>query len=202
MVCHGTTSPLVHEQYIKELQKDPADPITYFSVRYKAEGWKPYYIKAGFKSGKEHIKKFNESSYGIAFLFMKRPSCYVCPFKRGRLLADITIADYHNITKDNPLYNKNGVSSMIVHTDKGMELISKTSDFIIKEVPVESAAKNAAYIKATPVRFNRKQFGKVFAEQGLAAAASLTSCRIDDLFEKIKKSVLQVFVDIKHMLRR
>lgn len=79
LICHGPTSPSVHRQYIQQIQC--SECLTYFSVRYKYKGWKPYFIKAEFNNNSNFIEEFHKSTYGIAFRELKRPSCGECPFK-------------------------------------------------------------------------------------------------------------------------
>lgn len=190
LICHGPTSPKVHTEYCQSLQEEHTGSISEFSVRYKKEGWKPYYIRAKYEDRYEHLEKFAESTYGIAFLYMKRPSCNVCKIKREKVYSDISIGDYHlafgGTVKP---YNPNGVSSCIVHTDKGMDLINGLEDFLIEPVTVKSVLYSEAYYKAIPQRKNRAEFGRVFSESGLEAACGLKSI---DRIEKelaLKKSL-------------
>ncbi|MPM42326.1 hypothetical protein SDC9_88991 [bioreactor metagenome] len=152
--------------------------IKEFSVRYKKEGWKPYYIKAAFEDGYEHLEKFAESTYGVAFLYLKRPSCNVCPIKRSKIHSDITIGDYHLAAggQFRP-YNPDGVSSAFVHTEKGGYLVSIADNFLIEDIPVRNALYSEAYHRAIPARRNRDEFGKALYTQGLDAACSLKSIK-------------------------
>ena len=184
LMCHGPSSPEVHKQYIKHLDDNCLDPIQFFSVRYKKDGWKPYYIKAVFKSGREHIEKFDGSLYGIAFLYFKRPSCNVCSIKRSRIHSDLTIGDYHLAAGGQfKPYNPDGVSSAFIHTEKGRYLVTIADNFYIEEIPVKNALYSEAYHRSIPARKNRSEFGRVFAESGLE-----TACRIRSI-SRIEKQL-------------
>lgn len=178
LICHGPTSLLVHKQFIQQLIDTQKCKVDEFSVRYKKEGWKPYYIRAKFKNGHEHLEKFAESTYGVAFLYMKRPSCNVCPIKRTKIHSDITIGDYHlAVGGQFKPYNPDGVSSAFVHTEKGDYLISIADNFYTEEIPVKNALYSEAYHRSIPARKNRDEFGKVFSSKGLDAACRLKSIK-------------------------
>lgn len=176
LICHGPTSPLVHKQFVQQLINKQKCEVDEFSVRYKKEGWKPYYIRAKFKNGYEHLEKFAESTYGVAFLYMKRHSCNVCQLKRSKIHADITIGDYHLAAGGQfKPYNPDGVSSGFVHTEKGNYLVSVADNFYIEEIPVKNAMYSEAYHRSIPARKNRDEFGKVISSEGLDAACKLKS---------------------------
>lgn len=176
LICHGPTSPLVHKQFIKQLIEKQKCDVDKFSVRYKKEGWKPYYIRAMFKNGYEYLEKFAESTYGIAFLYMKRPSCNACKIKRSKIHSDITIGDYHLAAGGQfKPYNPYGVSVALIHTEKGECLLSAADNFWTEEIPVKSALYSEAYCRSIPARKNRDEFGKAFSSGGLDAACKLKS---------------------------
>lgn len=178
LICHGPTSPLVHRLYVQKLINKQDGKINFFSVRYKKEGWKPYYILAGFDNGYEHLEKFAESTYGVAFLYLKRLSCNTCPIKRSKIHSDITIGDYH-LASDGQVqpYNKDGVSSAFIHTEKGSYLLSIADRFQAEEISVKNALYSEAYYRAIPARKNRTEFGKVISTEGLDAACRLKSIK-------------------------
>lgn len=76
-----------------------------------------------------------EFADGIAFLYLKRPSCNTCKIKRAKNHADITIGDYHLASggKFKP-YNSDGVSSVVVHNQKGDYLLSIAENCLIEEM--------------------------------------------------------------------
>lgn len=176
LICHGPTSPLVHKQFVQQLIDEQKCDVDEFSVRYKKEGWKPYYIRAKFRNGHEHLEKFAESTYGIAFLYMKRPSCNVCQIKRSKIHSDITIGDYHLAAGGQiKPFNKDGVSSAFIHTEKGAHLVSIAENFQAEDIPVKNALYSEAYHRAIPARKNRVEFGQVISTKGLDAACGLKS---------------------------
>lgn len=203
LICHGPTSPLVHEQYVQTLMNEQNCDIEEFSVRYKKEGWKPYYIRAKFSNGYEHFEKFAESEYGVAFLYMKRYSCNVCPIKRSKIHSDITIGDYHLAASGRiKPFNPDGVSSAFIHTEKGDYLASIADNFLLEEIPVKNALYSEAYYKAIPAKANRNQFGKTIAEKGLTAAASLRSIKVIDKVDELKHVLRRGGAKVKKLILR
>lgn len=168
LICHGPTSEKVHQEYCSDIINKARSQLRHFTVRDKKEGWKPYYIRADFENGQQHLEAFSQSTYGKAFLYMKRPSCNVCQIKRGKISADIVAGDFHYGygTKEEP-YHPYGVSNMLVYTQKGMDMLRMLQNFVLKEIPLEHVLHNASYLRATPVKNNRKAFGNAFASGGL-----------------------------------
>ncbi len=201
LICHGPTSEKVHQEYCSEIIDKANSSLCHFNVRDKHEGWKPYYIRADFENGQQHLERFSESAYGKAFLYMKRPACNVCQMKRGRIAADIVTGDFHYGygTKEEP-YHPYGVSSMLVYTTKGSDMLNILHGFVLKEIPVEHVLHNASYLRATPAKKNRQQFGRVFAAHGLHAACSLFSCRMIEFNESFIDGILGIAVRARRMI--
>lgn len=201
LVCHGVTSPKVLNEYIDSVNLTK-EKITYFSLRNKKEGWKPYYILTEANSETKYYEQFNTSLFGNAFLYLKRPSCNVCRIKRNAIHSDITLGDFHNILVTDSYYNKNGVSSAIVHTEKGDELLKNAEDVNIVQVDVNTAVKNRGYYEPIPAKKNRTEYGKVFSMQGLVDASQLKSCKKIEKQEKNKAKAIMFFVKLRSILRK
>ena len=88
------------------------------------------------------IKK---SGYYLAFMGQQsyRTACYQCPYASLDKPADITIGDYFEVKNDYPelfigddaIDDNGGVSCVIVHTDKGQELLEKAMEYLyLKDV--------------------------------------------------------------------
>lgn len=62
----------------------------------------------------------------------------MCRIKRENIHSDITLGDYHLASGGQVKpYNRYGVSSVIVHTKKGKELIEEREHFCLESVPVK-----------------------------------------------------------------
>lgn len=176
LICHGVTSLKVHKEFIrKELEANNELVINDFSVRYKRDAWKPYYIYERFGSDKEVVKLFRPTVYGVAFHYLKRPSCNSCRFKiydeSYGMQADITIGDNHGVAKDDVSYHHWGSSVIISHSEKGEDLLVKIrGTFNIYEDNDRIISSNLALYRPFPEKTNRKQFSAVFRERGIYAA--------------------------------
>ena len=204
LICHGVTSPHVHKQYISNLlQAHQANHILFFSLRHKIKGWKPYYIKTIFDNDKVSLEKFENSTYGNAFIFFKRLSCNTCKIKRGYIRSDITLGDYHYGGKVRPvLSNSYGVSQIVVHTEKGNELLKEVEGLIYQKIGLNTVIRNIAYSWAIPKKWNRKEFGRAFARRGLNYAVNLPSCYIIRSEIHIKGIVMKRLSAIKQFMLR
>ncbi len=209
LVCHGVTSPLVHNSYIraiKENVKSAGSTLDFFSVRYKLTGWKPYYILAHFNDGEQSMEPFRSSVYDIAFRYLKRPSCNRCHFKYGDstsgLQADITLGDNHGVKKSSVTYNRWGSSIAIIHTDKGQLLFDSISPDIVSHEESDAIVRqNLALYKAFPQKTNRKSFSKAFVKRGLNAACKLPSVIINERIIGFRRDLLRLKRRIKGVRR-
>ncbi len=144
LICFGPVIPEVHRQYIEALEKKHHSHLKSFTVRHKAKGWTPMYIRAEFEDGREFLTLFPETDYGRAFNVYTREQCYKCRFKGANHQADMTIGDYWGLTPEMEGWNKNGVSIFIVRTEKGQDLISRIDpqEFALKSEDVSFAVEH------------------------------------------------------------
>lgn len=127
LICHGPTYAKVQSQYVEALEKKYNSKVVSFSVRYKAKGWTPPFIRAEFANGKVHEERFYESDFGFAFKAYSRSNCYHCQFKGSNHKADLTIGDYWGCTKEMQAYNPLGVSVIFCRSERGSELVDMLS---------------------------------------------------------------------------
>lgn len=120
LVCHGAPSPKLFDKYVKELEKDNGKLLNY-NFRDNSTGWDSYSNTATFKD-KKITDLSKENNYMKLFLsdVALRESCFNCSFKLGNKYSDITLGDFWGIKNHYPeMYNKSGVSAIIINTDKG-----------------------------------------------------------------------------------
>lgn len=208
LICHGPTSPKVQDDFITQLKQKNCTPITFFSVRYKLKGWKPYFIHAEYLSGKPYNKEFGVSDYGIAFQYLKRPSCYTCKYKYGNkefgIVSDLIIGDFHAVTKDMPHYNPMGVSEACVMTEKGKELISIIKDTcFVESIPLKKILTgNRALYESIPERKEKRLFLTIYREKGLYKACSLKEIKYPILkayYSKILRAAVRDLLKSLHL---
>lgn len=121
VACHGAPSPKVLSLYMKELKAKYGED-TQLDFRSKTEGWQDYKVTAF--SGDKHFfyenQKENIFMRGFLHELYSRPSCHECVFKVFQSQSDITLADFWGIKDVLPeLDSYNGVSLVLIHTDKG-----------------------------------------------------------------------------------
>ena len=203
LVCHGPTSPLVHKQYCYKLEEKYGSSLKEFSVRYKKDGkWKPYYIFALFEDESQYLEEFEKTSYNKAFQFFKRPSCNACVFKADKFDADLLIGDFHATKPGTDTFNENGVSSILVLTERGQEMMNGISeDFYYKEVDKAISTHQVAINRAVKVRVNRSKFSSVFQKKGLDAATRIPSVAVLEMVDHIKIKIKKTGVKVKKIIR-
>lgn len=136
--CHGAPRVGVYRKY-KELMERKYGKIINFNFRSKAEGWgKPNY-KINFKN-KTIVQSHSKNIYHLMFgtHHSLRRSCLKCNFRSIRRNADISLGDFWGIEKYYPKENmKDGVSAVLVSTEKGKKLVDECKNIILKKCQVE-----------------------------------------------------------------
>lgn len=202
LVCHGPTSADIQKQYCEELEKKFKSKIVFFTNRYKKDGnWKPFYNFMKFENGKIFIEKFHKSSFGSAFRYLKRPSCYICPIKDKSLMGDLMIGDYHYVEKGMLGYNPHGVSSAMVHNNKGKELISLIKEGInIVQISKRNALANAAIHHPIAEPKGALKYKQVYLNFGLIKAHNMWIVTKSNLERTFKAIFLEIAVKVKRIL--
>ena len=147
VICHGVPSPLLFKDYVSFIQKERKKIIAHINMKDKTNGWGNQSLKLVYKDGStEHgtllTNLWNRIYYSNKAL---RPSCYSCKFTDYSRCADIALGDYWNLNKFHPeIYNKNGVSLILIQTSKGINVFNNIRDSFFKiklnigEYPQES----------------------------------------------------------------
>ena len=142
LFCHGVPSPKLFTKYIKELEKDNNSKVINYNFRDKKTGWDSYSNTCRLKNNKEISQLQKDNNYMKLFLsdIALRESCYNCNFKLGNKYSDITLGDFWGVQKYYPeMYNKQGVSAIIVNTEKGQKIFEDISnDLSYKECKLEN----------------------------------------------------------------
>ncbi len=130
VVCHGVPTPKLFSKYIKELEDKYSDKVINYNFRDKSTGWDSYSNTVKF-SNKELSQLQSDNNYMKLFLsdIALRESCYNCNFKLGNKYSDITLGDFWGINNYYPdMYNKKGVSAIIINTEKGKSIFDSISN--------------------------------------------------------------------------
>ena len=140
LVCHGTPSPKVFEDYKKYLEKKYKSKIRNLTFRYKYKdkkyGLSTQAMKVEFTNGKIYKAHYSQDPYYSLFLnnYILRPSCYTCKFANFNKPADITLGDFWKVEKTMPSFQDwKGISLVIVHTEKGREIFNEIKNDVAYE---------------------------------------------------------------------
>lgn len=191
LICHGPTSELIQKNYIKKIEQNKKSKILNFNTRYKNPNWKPYYIYAEFEDGSVFKTIFSKSDLGVAFQFFKRPSCYLCRFKKGITASDFTIGDFHAASKQFQEYNEKGVSICMINTEKGKSFLNKNivNDCIYKETLSKRANRNIALLKTCPKPIFRQLFFNKMNKYDLSVACRMLYIKFLLMKKKLIKKI-------------
>jgi hypothetical protein len=115
---------------------------------------------------------YTENIYMNGFLrnLYLRPSCACCSSKSGKSGADITLGDFWGIKKLYPeLYDKDGVSLVIVASDRGEKIIDTLNMSKASVDYVMAVAENPPYVSSAHIPQTRKVFWQSFSKDGIFA---------------------------------
>ena len=119
-----------------------------------------------------------------------RPSCYHCPFKGLERASDITIGDFWGIEKFLPGFgDQYGISSVIIHTDKGHKLYQQIQNELVTQPCVQDwvSAENPCILKPTPENDQRSKFFRKWKDNGVI-------CTVNELTKlSVRKKLLLGF---------
>lgn len=169
IICHGTPSPLIFEDYIKYCEHKKRSKITEYYCRDKCNGWHSHTEKAVYANGKEDSTSAISQIYKVLFYsnYVLRPACHNCQFCNLSRPSDITIADFWGIEKKMPDFDDNiGVSLVLVNSNKGMELFDNVkSQIIYRESNTDDCMQYNLY-SPTPSSAKRQQFWEDYWDKG------------------------------------
>lgn len=188
LICHGPTTAKVHRQYVEHLEKRFGSRLVDFSVKRKKGAWTPGYLYAAFENGQVYEKPFYHTEYGYAFATMAGKACYTCRFRGNNRTGDLMLGDFWGATQQDEFWNKEGVSSILVHTEKGQTLLQETEDLCLFESTFQKiVAGNPNVIKPREDRPNRAKFEQLLESHDLFYAVEHSKPLLTRLKAKLKK---------------
>lgn len=142
LICEGVPSRKVWKKYKESLEKSQKSELVKVNFRNKENcGWKMPDSVYIFENEKK-IKNlsFNLDYYVSSFIegLIMNERCYNCQFKGNSNPGDVIIGDFWKV----PDYifgskTKNGVSAIIIKTEKGKNLFKYLQNVEIKKVDIE-----------------------------------------------------------------
>lgn len=162
-ICHGVPSPKVWREYLKQIiKKFNLGTVKKVNFRDKEFGWANYGIRINGEKG-EYFALRNNDPYLKAFSrnITLRNSCYNCKFKGNSRYSDITVGDFWGGNSYSDVYDENGTSIIIVHTQKGSLLLDEIKECIgMNEIDYDSyfRDRNRAMVQSAGKPSVRKRF--------------------------------------------
>ncbi len=187
IICHGTPSTKMFQDYIKFYEDNVNGEIESFKFRdkkYKGHlrGTITYIKKKDNKKVEKPLYGRLDSYYKM-FLFgdSYRENCYSCKYANEHRVGDITIGDYWGCKEEHPnWFNESndkfdaptiGISCILLNNAKGMEILKKYGQNIyIKETNFEKVAKHNAQLRNPSSKpKNRNKIFDIYKNSGYKA---------------------------------
>lgn len=177
IVCHGTPSPKLFNDYIGFIEKDRRKKVVGYNHRSKTNLTGEHTEEIIYENGKkDSTSRLSQTWKRIFYTNLPlRPSCYVCKYTNLKRPSDITIADFWGIEKyDQEIYDKKGISLLIVNTEKGKEFYKKVEkEMTFKERDIKEAFDRNPQLEK-PILLKeeeRKKFWEVYERYGIKGIA-------------------------------
>lgn len=160
IVCHSVPSPLVFEKYKEHiLTKTNSSKIENIIFRDKEKYGYEYSMMTLITDKKKYSEGLDTDPYLKAFFrdISIRPSCSNCAFKTQKRVSDITIWDCFNIGNlDHSLDDNKGTTRILVHSEKGNNLVHELDHCTLKEISLSKAISNVKEMTHS-VKLNSKR---------------------------------------------
>ena len=189
LICHGTPPAAYLDQHLKDISVNrEIDNVTF-------RGEHNYFLTLMSNGKIAYKKRWDEDAYFSAFMheITFRENCYSCDYACGNRMGDITIGDFWELGKDALEGYPGKVSTILVNTEKGNEMVSwMYGEAAIEERPIQEAVVGNLRLCAPSVRpADRSEFSKVYVESGFRAAIEATGIAGKIRIAKIKNLILR-----------
>ena len=184
LICHGVPSPLALRNYLADLQRDYADgsSIVSLNMRSKETGWSrySYCMEIRFANGRIYREKNGSDWYLLGFVnnLYLRDSCSHCLFKGSERCSDLTLGDFWGVWDIYPAFDDNkGTSLIILHTEKGMQLLDSVKEGLelLEISEAQALEQNPSALHSSPPHKNTEQFWKMLSK-GQNVIPSIREC--------------------------
>ncbi len=160
LICHGVPSQRLLTDHLNVHTKPP------FLVKFRDE--------SGYALNVFNLKDFRKlysmphtkDLYFTGFcknLFF-RDSCYTCKYAKGERCSDITLGDFWGLGKAEPFNGtkKNGVSAILINTEKGGEFLQRlSSKLFLEERTLKEAINGNSQLKRPVIAHKNHELFKV-----------------------------------------
>lgn len=162
--CHGVPSSGLFEEMLDKYEKIYESKVTDVLFRDKFNGWRSLSLSLRFENSKEVRISSKEQPYYYYFLnnYSLRKSCYSCTRYKSHL-SEITVADYWTV--DKKFDNNDGMSLIIINSEKGKKLFEKIREEV-NVVPVNKDIDFSIYEHNYSLK-NREKFFEEYKSKGI-----------------------------------
>ena len=194
LICMGIPSSIVWQKYLNAFFK--GEKILHVNFKEKSKGWDSFSFYV--KTDKRDFKEIGMENIYLQSMFRSwnmRPSCFQCPFKKENRFSDYTLADCWGASKLVPEINDNkGLSSVIVHSKKGLELWEKLAHKIdYREISIDDiAAGNSNLIQNKPQTGDRQLFYNLLESNPQKAFTKLCKVKKPSILGRLKRKLIRI----------
>lgn len=168
LVCHGTPSPAIWNDYIND--KSQKGKIESVDFRNKDKSWRDFRMAITI-NGKTMTYRQNEDFFLLLFThnYILRESCYNCKYTSLGRISDFTICDFWGIEDCNRKFSDDkGISGVMINSKKGQifiePLLCQTSYIDVNEESISRAQPNLK--RPTKKNPQYEEFWKDYKEKG------------------------------------
>lgn len=178
LVCRSVPSPKLWQKYLQWQEGRHRGKIKQVSCRKKTYGYHSGTLEIHFVNGKRYRGSNRVDYYMKSFHrdLCSRPSCYRCAFKTKHRCSDFTVFDSWNpqqVTQEAMVDDDRGFSNVIVHTQKGKEILSKIKDVMLYRADPEKMFRFTGGMESNSVRYpdQRKHYYRDLDQLGFLKTA-------------------------------
>lgn len=201
VICHGTPSQKIWNEYIKYQEKKYKSKISNFNFRNKTYGYHSGTMMLKFENGKKYYGSARTDFMLKSFFseISSRPSCYSCSFKKEKHRSDFTIFDCWHASKLNESIKDDdrGYTNLFINTQKGCEIFNNIKDdFVYYESEYKKAIDfDGSMVKNSAIPHeNRGEFYKYLNNHSLEETIKefIPISKKDFIIEKIKLPLYKI----------
>lgn len=163
LICMGIPSPGVWRNYLDTFFK--GETIKHINFKDKTYGWHSFSMRIETDKRVFLQHGFDNPFFQCMFrTYSLRPSCFNCPYKKSVRMSDFTLADCWGTVAEVPELDDNkGLSSVVVHSQKGMALWREILDFDSREVALFSIeTHNDNLVRNKVANAGREEFYRLY----------------------------------------
>lgn len=175
LICHGVPANRLLNEHIRSIVPTNDKDI---EIEFRGKTGFMLTLKSNGKS--LYQTPFYKDNYFLGFMrkLFYRNCCYSCKYAQQNRVGDITIGDFWGFdkTKPFPVDTQNGLSVILVNTDKGVNFFSRINkNLIYQERSTEEAVKGNPQLNHPSTKnHNFEKFRKLYLKRGFEKAAKKT----------------------------